>query len=259
MNIEIHGTGRAAGALALAFVRAGHRITAIVGRNREHQDRLAGLVETSGGTPDLRLIAVTDAAIPTVASGLVTAPPVATVHTSGATSVDALADLARVGAPIGSFHPLQTLPDANTGADALPGSWIAITADDSLASELESLARSIGSHPFRLDDAAKPMYHAAATAASNYTNAALDLAERLFAEADVPFAASRALVDSTVGNAYEVGPAQARTGPVARGDHATIDIQKAAASSAGIVVGRAFDDMTSAALTLANDPESTDR
>ena len=63
---------------------------------------------------------------------------------------------------LGSFHPLQTLPDPEIGATRLGGAWVAITADSDLfADRLFALAASIGMHPFELDDAAKPLYHAA--------------------------------------------------------------------------------------------------
>ena len=254
MNIEIQGTGRAAGALGLSFVGAGHSITAVCGRNEAARSGLEALLDPVGGRPDLRVIAVSDGAIADVARRLAAGEAVPTVHTSGATSVRVLDAIGERGVPVGSLHPLQTLPDAERGAAAISGAWFAITAGPELGATLEELVRSIGGIPFELDDEAKPQYHAAATAASNYTNAALDLAARLFASAGVPFAAAEPLVTATVENAFDVGPAEVRTGPVARGDHGTIDTQKRSASAAGIVVGRAFDDMTSAALTLANDP-----
>ena len=43
--------------------------------------------------------------------------------------------------------------------------------------------------PFALPDPVKPLYHAAASAASNYVVAALDLAGSLFESAAVPFEA----------------------------------------------------------------------
>ncbi len=256
MNIEMHGTGRAAGALTLAMSRCGHIITSVHGRNAEAQSALAERVDPQADvSPDLRIIAVSDHAIGAVAGDLAHAPPVPTVHISGATSVRVLDVLADIGGAVGSFHPLQTLTDAERGAAALAGSWIAITTgDDGLEATLADLARSLGCTPFTLDDAAKPAYHAAASAASNYTNAALDLAQRLFVVAGVPFEAAEPLVASTVANAFDQGAAAARTGPVARGDHGTIDAQKTAASATSVVVGRAFDDMTAAALTLANEP-----
>ncbi len=225
MLIELHGAGRAGGALAIAATRAGHAITSIESRDPASVEVLQGLVGVTGGPPDLRVIAVSDGVIGEVAGSLVDRPAVPTVHMSGAVPVDALGVLATAGAPVGSFHPLQTLPDPVTGADRLPGAWIAVTADEPLRATLHDLARSLGCVPFDLDDAVKPTYHAAAAAAANFTVAALGVAARLFAEAGVPFAAARPLVDAVVANAFALGPASALTGPIARGDTATVRAQ----------------------------------
>jgi predicted short-subunit dehydrogenase-like oxidoreductase (DUF2520 family) len=65
-------------------------------------------------------------------------------------------------------------------------------------------------------------YHAAAVIASNHLVAVLGQAERVAAQAGVPFEAYLDLVRATVDNVAELGPAAALTGPAARGDDATI-------------------------------------
>lgn len=253
MRIEIVGAGRAAGALALASSRAGHAITAVIARNaptREALVELVGGVDHSG-TADLRLVAVSDGAIAEVAQSLVERDPVPTAHVSGSVSIDALRPLADIGVATGSLHPLQTMPDASTGADQLTGAWAAVTATEPFATELDAFAESIGCTPFRLADDDKAVYHAAASAASNYSNAALELAFRLMTAADVPFQATRPLVEATIANAYALGPAAARTGPIARGDRETVNRQLEAADSVGTVEFLAFRSMTEAAITLA--------
>lgn len=220
MQIEFHGTGRAAGALALSAVRCGHAITSVVGRSPERVRAIETRVDPTGGSPDLRVLAVSDDAIAEVALGLADAPPVPTVHVSGSVPVAALAPLGSV--PVGSFHPLQTLPDADTGADHLPGSWIAVTADEPFASQLDAFARSLECVPFRLADADKALYHAAAAASANFTLASLGVADRLFSAAGVPFDAARPLVEAIVANAFELGPGASLTGPIARGDTGTV-------------------------------------
>ncbi len=223
VNIALHGTGRAAGALGLAFSNAGHTIVSIDGRTQSNVDALAALIEVGTGTPDLRVIAVSDDAIGAVAHQLAhDTEPVASVHVSGAVTVDALDPIAATGAQTGSFHPLQTLPNARAGAEQLPGSWVGLTAGEPLHGMLVSLATSIGCRVFDLDDAAKPLYHAAAAASANFTLSVLALAEDLFEAAGVPFATARPLVEAIVANAFELGPRQALTGPIARGDVATV-------------------------------------
>lgn len=232
MNIAIYGTGRAAGALGVAFSRTGHTIVGVHGRSPESVAVFEDLFSIGQGTPDLRVIAVSDDAIAEVAQAIAAHDdPVPTVHVSGAASVDTLRSVAATGGEVGAFHPLQTMPDPLNGADRLPGSWIAITASDSLRETLVDLAESIGCRSFFVTDDAKPLYHAAAAAAANFTLAVLSLASDLFEEAGVPFEAAGPLVEAIVENAFARGPVDALTGPIARGDVETVRSQIAAVAA----------------------------
>ena len=143
-----------------------------------------------------------------------------------------LQPLAATGAATGSFHPLQTLPTPEAGADRLAGSWVAVTASEPLTDKLHAFAESLGTHPFDLADEAKPLYHAGAAAAANFPLAALTMAADLFTAAGVPVAAARPLVEAAVANAFEMGPRAALTGPVVRGDAATVSAQLDAVAAA---------------------------
>ncbi len=230
LDITIVGPGRAGMSLALAASAAGHRITSVVGRERERTAAAAGLVSASARlvgeelpTGDLLVIAVRDAAITSAAASLGDVSGfTAAVHLSGFTPVAALAPLGAMVGGLGSFHPLQTLPSAEAGAGRLAGAHIAVTADEPLRTTLHGLAISLGSIPFDLADDAKALYHAAAAAAANFPLASLTMASDLFAAAGVPFAAARPLVEAVVANAFDLGPRAALTGPVARGDEATV-------------------------------------
>jgi len=256
MQIEIHGTGRAAGALALAATRAGHAITAVHGRTPEAVAELEALVVVTPGTADLRIIAVADDAVAAVASALSDEPFTPTVHVSGALPVSALGPLGC--GPVGSFHPLQALPDARAGADRLAGSWIAVTAAEPFASTLDAFAESIGGRPFRLADADKALYHAAAVAAGNFTVAALGVAERLLTEAGVPFEAAAPLVAGIVANVFELGPRAALTGPIARGDTGTVARQLEAIAEVSDDVLEMFLAMARATALYAGAGEAMD-
>jgi predicted short-subunit dehydrogenase-like oxidoreductase (DUF2520 family) len=235
LDIILAGPGRAGTAVCLAAKRAGHRVVAVAGRTTERveaaADRLGALAlrlddELPGA--DLLIIGVRDDAIQSVATGLAvhSSRVDAAVHLSGLTPVDALEPLEDAGHATGVLHPLQTLPTAEAGAEALAGCWIAVTAsDDRLAADLDEFATSLGSHPFALPDEARAVYHAAAAAAANGTIAVLDLAAALFGSAGVPFEASRPLVEAVVDNAFHLGPHAALTGPIARGDVGTVAAQ----------------------------------
>jgi len=254
MNIEIVGPGRAGGALAIAARHAGHSVVSIRGRDSDRIDGIAAMVEITPGEPDLRIIAVSDSAIGDVAATCATRAPVATVHVSGAIGVDALAPIEAAGAAIGSFHPLQTLPDPQRGADALAGSWIGITSDEPLRSLLRDFALSLGCTPFDIADVDKPLYHAGAAAAANFTLASLGLSKRYMEHAGVPFEAVRPLVEAAVANAFAVGPEAALTGPVVRGDVATVRSQINAVAGIDEESAEAFKDMIRATAVFAGAP-----
>lgn len=258
MNIELHGPGRAGGALVMAAHRAGHRIVGIEGRSGSAVDALKEAVPVESGKPDLRVIAVTDDAVALVAGSLTAREPTPTVHLSGSVPVSALEAIADTGVPVGSFHPLQTLPSPAAGADRIAGAWVAITASGRLRDHLFSLARTLGSKPFDLADENKALYHAAAASAANYPLAALELALRLFGAAGVPFEASRPLVDAIVANAYSMGPLAALTGPIARGDLGTIARQLEAVDTVGEVEAAAFRDFARGTAAIAGSPIATD-
>jgi len=223
MNISLYGTGRAAGALGIVFANAGHTIVGVDGRTPEHIAGTSALFDVTPGPADLRVIAVSDDAIEEVARDLVDhADAVPTVHISGAVSVAALDPIATSGSQVGSFHPLQTMPDPVSGARQLRGAWIGITAAQPFYEDLANLAESIGGRPFSLADESKPLYHAAAAASANFVLASLAVAEDLFDAAGVPLEAAIPLVDAIVENAFALGPRAALTGPIARGDVATV-------------------------------------
>lgn len=236
MRITLVGPGRAGTALALAARAAGHDIVAVLARRPEAAAGAAARVGSAVAGPldgefpycDLVVVATGDNAVSVAARAIAGGPGnmSAAVHLSGLTPVAALEPFAARGLATGSFHPLQTFPTAEAGVARLRGAWIAVTtADEELRLRLHEFAASIGGHPFDLADEAKPLYHAAAAAAANFPLAALTMAADLFAAAGVPFDAAGPLIRAVVENALDMGPRPALTGPVARGDVATVQAQ----------------------------------
>ena len=232
------GPGRAGLSLGLALRDAGHQAVGVLARTEEAASDAAGrlrapVLEWGVDLPpaDLLIVAVRDDAIEGTARRL--APHCAggrfAVHLSGLKPASALSALSAAGLEVGSLHPLQSLPNPEDGAAALPGSWVAVTAGDvRLRGFLEEVARSIGTRPFALTDEHRDLYHGAASACANYVITALALGEELFKLAGVPFAVAGPLVETVVANAFRLGPAAALTGPVARGDVGTVISQLSA-------------------------------
>lgn len=262
LQIIVVGPGRAGGSLALAAEAAGHRIVGVVSRSAALADRYPQL-SAAAELPDsdLLVIATPDDHIEETAVDL--APFAARVdavaHVSGFKGVKALAPFALLGIGIGSFHPLQTLPDPETGARSLAGAWAGLTASEPLLTVLTDLATSLKMIPFALGDEVKAIYHAAAASASNYVLASLDLASSLLSAASVPFEALEPLTRTVVANAFSRGPdgafgrgpASALTGPIARGDWATVKGQFEAVQTLGPARAEQFRLMAMAAAITA--------
>ena len=139
-----------------------------------------------------------------------------------------------------ALHPLQTFADVAGAIEALAGCAVAVTAADEEGAQLgDGLARDLGGRPFRLADAQRPLYHAAAVFASNYLVAISGAGDALFASAGVPdaLAAMRPLQEATLANVHRLGPQAALTGPAVRGDAGTIDrnLSAIAAAMPGLV------------------------
>ena len=194
------------------------------------------------------LIATPDAAIAGVCAELAPqlAADCAVIHFSGATSVHAL-DAAP--GPRACVHPLQTVwPER--GPDQLEGSYAAVTGDWRIGS---ALARELGMQAFELDDAAKPVYHAASAFASNYlvtlTHVAVGLMERAGIEREQALAALAPLQRRTLELA-----GRPPTGPIARGDAATV---AAHLDAIGPALDPLYRELGRATLPLVR-PESAD-
>jgi predicted short-subunit dehydrogenase-like oxidoreductase (DUF2520 family) len=121
------------------------------------------------------------------------------------------------------FHPLQTFATPQAPID---GCFCGIEADRTWQPRLFRIARAIGARPFDLRGVNRALYHAAAVMLSNYTITLAEVGERLLTQAGVAqaHAAAMPLLRGTLRNAQALTPARALTGPIARGDAATITL-----------------------------------
>ncbi|CAN5410472.1 hypothetical protein BH10ACT11_BH10ACT11_07800 [soil metagenome] len=213
-RLAIVGHGRAGGAIARAASGAGLVVSAVK----------RGEVQRSMDGVDAALICVPDSAIAAVGCEIAAAPrtPALVGHVSGATGLDVLAPARSAGAETFVMHPLQTLPD---GEADLGGARCAVAGSSPEAvSAASELARSLGMEAFELSDDARAAYHAAACIASNFLVTLEESAAGLLSAAGVddPRGALSPLVLRTAANWSQRGAA-ALTGPIARGDEATVE------------------------------------
>ena len=101
---------------------------------------------------------------------------------------------------------------------SLDGAWAAITGETADARYAGwQLAEALGLHGFDLSDGRRAIYHTGASMASNFLVTLHRAAVRALAAAGAPPEALLPLMQRTIDNGFEL------TGPIARGDQATID------------------------------------
>jgi predicted short-subunit dehydrogenase-like oxidoreductase (DUF2520 family) len=238
-SVGVVGAGRLGTVLARSLREAGCEVHGPVGRG----------VAPAG---EILLLCVPDAEIASAADTVAGAARFVG-HTSGATSLAALAPAAAGGAELFGFHPLQTF--ARPGA-RLVGSGCAVAGSTPrAAAAARDLAATLGMTPFHITDADRAAYHAAASIASNFLITLEEAAERMAGAAGVVPTAARGLlaplVRTTVENWAALGPERALTGPVARGDEATIRAQRSAVAEAAPDLLPLFDVLVERTRALA--------
>src|SRR5215204_4585527 len=214
LRVGIVGAGRIGSALTAALRHAGVAVEGPHGR---------------GGRPagcDAILLCVPDAEIAAAAEVVTAAAPLVG-HTSGATPLSALAHAGVAGF---GLHPLQTVAHSEVRFD---GASVAVAGSTPEALAFAgALAERLGMTPFEIDDEGRAAYHAAAAVASNFLVTLEAAAEAIAVGAGLGREEARELmmplVRQTVENIAELGPAAALTGPVARGDEATVEAQRGA-------------------------------
>lgn len=234
--------------MAIASTRAGHEIVGVLARTSGHGYGPELVWDQPVPEADVVLIAVKDDAISEVAERLAGhLDDVGVVaHMSGFVPVTALRVLQEEGISVGGFHPLQSMPDPESGAAGLAGSHVGIGGDPLAIDTLTHLADSLDLRSFRLTDEARPAYHAAAAAAANFVVTSLAVSADLFGAAHVDPAVSEPLVRRVISNVFEKGPARSLTGPIARGDIETVIGHLTVAREVSEDVGRQFTLMAEA-------------
>lgn len=232
VSVAIVGAGRLGGALARALDAADFEVAGPLGRGEP-------------ASADVTLLCVPDEEIPAAAEAALAGGSGGMVgHTSGATPLEVLEGAGREAF---TLHPLQTFAGGEPPErfHAI-GCAVAGTTSAALATA-RGLAERLGMRPFEIADHERAAYHAAASVASNFLVTLQAAAEELAAGAGLQRAQARALlaplVRSTVENWASLGPEKALTGPVARGDDATVERQRQAVESVAPHLLPLFDEL----------------
>jgi predicted short-subunit dehydrogenase-like oxidoreductase (DUF2520 family) len=265
-TIGIVGTGRIAQAMGRLLRERGDAAIAIAGRSPEKAAAAAAFIgpgvrcvppEQLPGVARRIVIAVSDQAIGEVAEQLARAGGGSGIalHTCGAHGAGLLAPLGRAGLACGVCHPLQTVASPAQGVTALPGSSFLVDGDPAAREWGADIVRRLGGRMLRVPPDRRVLYHAAAVLASNCVVALLAASAAALSRAGVPeeecLAALGPLVRTSVDNALALGPVDALTGPIRRGDAATVRAHLEALQPLPPALGEVYRALGLEALSLA--------
>ena len=238
-NIAIAGAGSLGSALATSLHNAGYRVAEIVTRAKKaSRQRAQSLAKRVGARvviigkdsiqSDVIWLLVPDREIRRVADMLSRSGEwegKLVFHSSGALSSRELRVLQRRGAKVASAHPMMTfvagvVPDLAGVPFAIEGDVVAIQA-------ARRIVKDLGGAAFAIHERHKPAYHAWGAFASPLLLSLWVTAERAAGLAGIPRIEARRkmlpIIRQTLANYSRRGPDHAFSGPIIRGDAATLE------------------------------------
>jgi len=235
LRVGIVGAGRVGGALGAALRRAGHDVVAASAVSAPSRSRVARMLPGAEilapdeviAAADFVLLSVPDDALRPLVAGLADTGAwregQLVAHTSGAQGIGVLDPAAARGVLALALHPVMTFAGRPEDVDRLLGATFGVTAPDELRPVAESLVVEMGGEPVWVPESARALYHAALSIGSNHlvtlVNDALSLLDDAGVEASAQLLAP--LLSASLDNVLRLRDA-ALTGPVARGDVATL-------------------------------------
>lgn len=269
LKVGIVSAGRVGTALGMALERADHVVVACSAisttslrlAERRLPDTPVLPVPEVAAHAELLLLTVPDAELPGLVRGLAATGAVRrgtiVAHTSGANGVSVLNPLSEQGCVPLAIHPAMTFTGGDEDVARLSDACFGITAADEIGYAIaQSLVLEIGGEPFRVDEQARTLYHAALAHGSNHivtvmADALSALRAALAGEVllgqepvgDAPGGLAERIVGplarAALENTLQRGQA-ALTGPVARGDAAAVAAHLAALNDVDPLLAQAY-------------------
>lgn len=235
--ISIVGPGRLGSALAINLRRAGWDVEFLIvrgGKAKPNTTKLARQVKARvlklGQSPlprGLVWITVPDDAIAKVASQLADSQPwrgYTVFHSSGALTSDVLSLLRFKGAKVASVHPGMTF--VRKAVPTFEGVPFGVEGDAGAVRKAQEIIADLGGSAVKIRKQNKVLYHAFDSFASPMVIALMAALEEVGKAAGIKSAHHRTmagpLLRQTLDNYLEHGAAAAFSGPLIRGDVATI-------------------------------------
>ena len=237
-QVAIVGAGNLGSALARALHAAGYRITEIIRRQWSSQQRArrlaaqvrsrAVVVPQANFAAEVVWICVPDSNLAACARELARLADwkgKIALHPSGALASNELQALRRRGAAVAAAHPMMTF--VRRSSPSFAGTPFAVEGDPAAVRAARRMVRDLGGVVFGIRRRDKVLYHVWGTFASPLLIALLASAEQVAMAAGVSSrAAARKrmlpILRQTLRNYGAFGPADAFSGPLVRGDLATV-------------------------------------
>ncbi|NJQ17379.1 Rossmann-like and DUF2520 domain-containing protein [Streptomyces bohaiensis] len=235
LTVGVVGAGRVGPALAASLALAGHRPVAVSAVSQTSRRRAAELLPDAAvvepaevlARAELVLLTVPDDALPDLVAGLARTgavrPGQLLVHASGRYGTGVLEPARRAGALPLALHPVMTFTGTAVDVQRLAGCSFGVTAPEELRMAASALVIEMGGEPEWIEEAARPLYHAAIALGANHlvTLVAQSMEVLRAAGVTAPDHMLGPLLGAALDNALRSGDA-ALTGPVARGDAGTV-------------------------------------
>ena len=239
LSFSVVGCGKVGTLLAKYLVSVGYPVHGLASRTLASAEKAATLCGATRVTDDpmtvtrdagMVFITTPDGVIEDVCTAIAEkggfTEKTLVFHCSGSLPSTVLSAARRTGAVIGSIHPLQSFATTTGDKNPFEGIVMAVEGEDEAVNAGLDMAEILGARGFKINTSAKTLYHASAVVASNCLVALVDFAYQLLEASgigyDDAYTVLGPLIEGTLSNIKTVGPTQALTGPVVRGDASTV-------------------------------------
>ncbi|MBL8734267.1 MAG: DUF2520 domain-containing protein [Planctomycetes bacterium] len=266
VRVLIVGPGRVGVAFAARLRAAGTAVLGLVGRDAARTSAAAASVGVAVAdwsalaAAPVVVFAVGDPELPGCLEQAAAHGPwrraALWLHTSGRYDLTVFDGRLPAGCRRGALHPVLPFADAVAGAAAMPGAPAVLLGDAKAMRCLRLLAGRLGLVPMVADGGDRTLYHAACALAANGLTALFGAVERTFAAAGgLAVADQRRLADALLAAALREcrarGAAAALSGPVRRGDAATVALHRQRLAASAPEQAELYRALMRAALPLA--------
>lgn len=240
MKFFLVGPGKVGISCSSLLVKAGHELVGCFSRSKqgcrrlkEHLGSSACSLEVPDSISEVDFVLVTTPEPTLSEMGRMLArsghlkPGQVIFHMSGVCTSRLLGEALGPEIFTGSIHPIQAVASIEAGVRLLQHSAFTIEGDEAAVEMGYRLVEDMGGKPYRLSPESKPLYHGALVAASNFMVLLGWISWKMLRAAGVDDIHSReflmGIMKGTLLNLKEMGPEEALTGPVLRGDWQTIE------------------------------------